>query len=151
MATVKTILDRKGDAVATIRPEATALDAAHAMNERRIGSLVVVEQDRVVGIVTERDILIRIVAEERDPSRTRVREIMTEKVASCTPETPTEQCRDMMILRRIRRLPVIVESRLIGIVTSGDVMRQEIEAQRDTIDALNEYMEMPPTPPGERT
>jgi CBS domain-containing protein len=149
MATVKTILERKGREVATIGPEATVLQAAQAMNERKIGSLVVVVGAHIAGIVTERDILSRIVASELDPATTRVDAIMTKKVASCTPDTPIEQCGLTMIERRIRRLPVVVDDRLIGIVTAGDVMRQENEQQREMIGHLTEYMEMPPVPPGE--
>jgi CBS domain-containing protein len=150
MAAVREILLRKGTEVARIAPDATALDAACSMNSRRIGSLVVVEKGEVVGIVTERDIMTRVVADERDPSRTLVREIMTAKLATCTPEMPLEECRELLIGRRIRRLPVIVDGELSGIITQGDVMRQEMEEARAMIGYLNEYMESPPTPPGGR-
>lgn len=150
MASVKDILDRKGTEVARIAPNATALDAACSMNSRRIGSLVVVEKGKIVGIVTERDIMTRVVADERDPSRTLVRDIMTSKLAVCAPATPLEECREMLIGRRIRRLPVIVDDELIGIVTQGDVMRQEMEEARVMIGYLTEYMESPPTPTGSR-
>ena len=148
MATVKTVLERKGTHVETIGPEATALDAAHRMNNARIGSLVMLDGGSVVGIVTERDILTRIVAEERDPARTLVREIMSSDLATCTRATPLEACRETMISRRIRRLPVVEDGRLAGIITSGDVLRQEIEDNRNTIGLLNEYLEHPPVPPG---
>lgn len=148
MANVKDILERKGHEVCTIGPGATARDAAQLMNEHRIGSLVVVEGRRVVGIVTERDMMDRIVADERDPAVTTVGEIMTVNPATCTPETVIDECRGIMLMRRIRRLPVVVDGALIGIVTQGDVMRQQIEEQRTTIGYLNEYLESPPTPHG---
>ena len=151
MASVREILERKGTDVARIAPDATALDAASSMNSRRIGSLVVVERGQVVGIVTERDIMTRVVADERDPSRTLVREIMSSKLSVCPPDTPVDECRDMLIGRHIRRLPVMDGGELVGIVTSGDVMRQEMEEQRNMIGYLTEYMESPPTPPGGRS
>lgn len=148
MTKVKDILARKGQAVCTIGPKATALDAAHEMNDRRIGSLVVVEGERLVGIITERDVLQRIVAEERDPGSTLVDVIMTRELATCTPDTPAEQCREVMSSRRIRRLPVVVKGRLEGIVTQGDILAQEIIDHQQTIKQLNEYMESPPIPSG---
>lgn len=148
METVKTILDRKGSAVDTIEPDAMVLDAAQQMNEHRIGSLLVMHEGRLKGIVTERDILRRVVAGERDPAHTRVREIMTPmaQIKHCLPETPLDDCRALMSEKRIRHLPVLVGERVVGIITIGDLMAQQIEAHATTIDYLHAYVESSPGP-----
>jgi CBS domain-containing protein len=148
MATVKDILERKGHRVSAIGPDATALDAAHRMNNERIGSLVVIDAGRVAGIVTERDIMSRIVAQERDPATTPVRAIMTPNPLSCTPADRVDQCSQMMSERHIRRLPVIVEGELVGIVTISDLLHQDLLEHRSAIGELREYLESPPTPSG---
>ncbi len=148
MITVQRMLDRKGFEVATVERAATALDAAQMMNDLRIGSLVVVDGERVVGIVTERDILRRVVAAEREAATTLVGAIMTAPVACCRPETQLEECRAVMTERRIRHLPVVEAGRLAGIITIGDLMAHEIKEHQITIEYLNEYLFSPATPSG---
>jgi len=148
MNNVQQILDRKGLEVTTIGLRASALQAAHLMNDMRIGSLVVVDGDRVIGIVTERDILRRIVAAERDPAVTRVESIMTAPVACCRPDTHLEECRAVMTSQRIRHLPVVVDGHLAGIVTIGDLTAHEIQEHQQTIEYLHEYLYSAPTPMG---
>lgn len=126
MSQVKDILARKGLAVATVVPEATALEAARIMREWNIGSLMVLDETDVIGIVTERDIVSRVVAREYDHSRIRVRQIMSSGLTTCTPDTGVEDCRQLMTSHHIRRLPVLVQGRLAGIVTAGDLMKQEM-------------------------
>lgn len=141
MAMVNAILARKGLFVATTPPTATVLEAARQMNSLRIGSLVVTDDDAVIGIVSERDILTRIVAAARDPATTTVGEIMTSPVACCRRDTSLEECRRVMTTRRIRRLPVVEEDRLIGIITIGDLVAQEAHDQRRTIADLHYSVE----------
>ena len=93
MGTVNQILTRKGSQVLSISPDASVLDAALLMNEHKIGSLVVLRGDQVVGIFTERDVLTRIVAETRDPATTNVGDVMTAPVACCQPDTQVEETR----------------------------------------------------------
>lgn len=140
MATVHSVLDRKGAHVVTIEADASALDAAHRMNERGIGGLVVIEGGRMVGIVTERDILRRVVAAERNASVTPVRAVMTAPVACCRPETTLLECRSVMTAKRIRHLPVVNDRGLCGIVTIGDLMAQEVGEHEATIEYLNTYI-----------
>src|SRR5947209_6716621 len=104
MAAVKDILLKKGTRVLSIAKEETVLRAAQVMNEHKIGALLVLEERRVVGIFTERDVLRRIVGEERAPATTRVEEVMTTEVACCTSQTPIEEARAAMKNRRIRHL-----------------------------------------------
>ena len=140
MPLVQTILDKKGHHVFSIGEDQTVLAAAHVMNEQRVGALVVTRGELVVGIFTERDILCRIVAVQRDPAQTRVTEVMTTPVAVCAPETTRDECRTVMRNQRIRHLPVVKDGRLIGMISIGDVL---IAAEADhtaTIQHLHEYL-----------
>ena len=148
MPTVDKVLKEKGTEVASIGREQSALEAAREMNIKRIGSLVVVEAGKVVGIITERDILRRPVAKERDPSKTTVSEIMSTPVACCRTDTKLEECRGVMTDKRIRHLPVVEDGRLRGILTSGDILAQEINEHKGTIEYLHEYLYSPQAPHG---
>ena len=141
MATVRDILARKGAQVITTGKQATVLDAALLMNQHRIGALVVVEEDRVIGMFTERDVLQRVVAGQRDPARTTVEEVMTTEVACSTPETSLAEARGAMKNRRIRHLPVVDgEQQLLGMVSIGDLNAFEASDAEHTIHLLHEYL-----------
>ena len=140
MATVQDILSLKGREVATIESERSVLEAAHEMNRRRIGSVVVTKGSKVIGIFTERDILVRVVGECRDPEKTQVGTVMTAPVVSCTPETDVKECWAMVTKRRIRHIPVLLGGNLVGIVTSGDIMARESREREVTIESLAEYI-----------
>lgn len=140
MATVQSILNRKGARVVTIGEDASVLDAARRMNEHHIGALVVTRGEKVVGIFSERDILNRVVAAQREPSETRVGDVMTSPVLVCAPGTTRDECRAVMREKRVRHLPVVAEGRLVGVVSIGD-MYEAVEAdQESTIQYLYEYM-----------
>jgi CBS domain-containing protein len=140
MASVQSILDKKGSRVVSISEEHSVLDAARLMNENRIGAVVVTRGDLVVGIFTERDILCRVVAAQRDPARLLVREVMSSPVACCAPETTRDECRTVMRGRRLRHLPVVQEGRLVGMISIGDVLEAAEADQVATIRYLYEYM-----------
>jgi CBS domain-containing protein len=140
MVTVEKILEQKGREVVSIDHEAKVVDAAHLMNERHIGALVVTRGEKVVGIFTERDILNRVVAQLRDPATTAVHEVMTSPVACCTPQTPRAECRSVMRNRRIRHLPVVQDEQLTGIISIGDILEDEGAEQQETIRYLYEYI-----------
>lgn len=140
MATVHSILSRKGADVLTIDADASVLAAADRMNERGIGGLVVTEAERMVGIITERDILRRVVAAQRNPSLTPIRSVMTTPVACCKPETTLLECRTVMTERRIRHLPVVNDKGLCGIVTIGDLLATEVGEREATIEYLSGYI-----------
>ncbi len=102
MSTVRDILARKGSHVQSIGPDATVLDAALVMNEHKIGSLVVTDGGRLVGIITERDLLARIVARRRDPASTAVRDAMTTEIICGRTDTSLDEARGVMMTRRER-------------------------------------------------
>ncbi|MHC4219765.1 MAG: CBS domain-containing protein, partial [Planctomycetota bacterium] len=91
MATAEQLINLKGDSIASLAPKATVLKAAQLMNERHIGSVLVLEGDKLVGIFTERDVLRRIVAEKRDPAKTALSEVMTSEVAYASPHTTLDE------------------------------------------------------------
>jgi CBS domain-containing protein len=141
MATVSDILAHKGSTVLSIGPEATAHDAAVRMQEHKIGSLLVMSGGEIVGIVTERDILSRVVVPQREPTETAVHEIMTEEVACCQPCTSLEEARGVLKNRRLRHLPVIDgEDRICGMISIGDLNAFDAHDQELTIHVLREYI-----------
>jgi IMP dehydrogenase len=141
MSRVQDVLNAKGSTVvATIELRATVLEATVKMHERHIGALVVLNGDDIVGIFTERDLLNRVVAVGREPSETFVRDVMTPRVAVCTRDTTLSACRTAMTRNKMRHLPVVEDGRLIGIISSGDILARELEDQEETIRYLHEYM-----------
>jgi len=140
MATVREILARKGSEVLTVAPESTVLEAAQLMNTRGIGAVPVTEAGVLVGIFTERDLMRRVVAETLPPESTSIRQVMTPDPLTARPETTVEDCGALMTARRIRHLPVLGPSGLIGIITIGDLLAFQVSEQAATIAHLNSYV-----------
>lgn len=141
MATALDILGHKGRNVLSISPQATVLKAAQHMNEFKIGCLVVLDDDRLVGILSERDILTRVVALRRDPASTLVEEVMTTDVICCRGETTIDEARGVMKHRRIRHLPCLGDDdELIGLISIGDLNAFQATTQERTIHLLHEYI-----------
>lgn len=142
MTTVREILATKGTNVLSVGPDATVLDAALLMNEHKIGSLVVMEGRSVCGIITERDILRRIVVPRLDPSTTAVRDVMTTEVVCCELGTSAEEAKGVMKNRRIRHLPVCNERREVcGLISIGDLNSHDASNHERTIHLLQEYIQ----------
>ena len=141
MSHVRDILAKKGTQVCTIGKEATVLQAALLMNEHKIGALVVTDGGRVIGMFTERDVLRRVVGEQRNPASTPVAEVMTAEVLCCTPQTSLEEARTVMREQRVRHLPVADgDGTLQGLVSIGDLNAFHQDGQEQTIFMLQEYM-----------
>ena len=140
MPNVETILGQKGTSVATVDRQATVLHAAKLMNERRIGALVVTSGENAVGIFTERDVLIRIVAAGRKPEDTLVGDVMTSPMACCRRDSDIEECKAVMTSKRIRHLPVVEDGTLYGMISAGDLLANECASQQQTIQYMNEYL-----------
>jgi len=143
MSFVRDVLAAKDADVCTIGPDKTVLDAAVLMNHRRIGAVVVIDGDKIVGIFTERDIMNRVVAEKKDAAATLVRDVMTTKVAFCEQNTTLETCRGVMTKHKIRHLPVVEDGKLRGMVSSGDILARRLQEHEETIKYLHEYMHGP--------
>ena len=160
MSTVSQILKTKGNVVVTIVPGATALEAARLMNEKRIGCVLVIEAGKsdLLGILSERDILTRIVAGERDPRTTRVTDVMTRDVICCTPQTAISELKTVMQARRVRHVPVRDgtasgggsagavgpgSGAVCGLVSIGDLNAWENTTLNQTVHSLEDYVQRP--------
>lgn len=140
MTTVKHVLDSKGRDVHTISPSASVFDALKTMAEHDVGSLVVVENDQLVGIITERDYSREIVLKGKTSPATPVREIMTTGVLYARPEQSVQECMAIMTARAVRYLPVLEHKQLIGIVSIGDMVKSLIDEQQFIIEQLEQYI-----------
>jgi CBS domain-containing protein len=150
MASVADVLALKGPRVYSIHPSTTILDATRLMNRHKIGSLVVTEgpmhtEDNqcahVVGMFTERDVLTRVVAQQRDPAATFVGEVMTSEIAFCRPDDDLDVVAAMMRERRIRHMPVCDgEGELLGLISIGDLNAWRAQGQEVEITYLHEYI-----------
>jgi len=129
--------------VVSIAPDATVLDAARVMNDNHIGSLVVLSKGKLVGIFTERDLMRRVVAETRDPAKTKVSDVMTKQVAVAAGHTTCDELRTVMREKRIRHVPVVDGDTVTGLVSIGDLNREVQEVQEETIRYLEQYMSVP--------
>ncbi len=142
MATVSVILNEKRPGpVLTAERSETVLSATQRMNEFSVGSLIVTDDGRLCGIFTERDVLRRVVAEQRNPAETLVGAVMTTQVACCSSDTSIEEVRSIMKSHRVRHLPVVdAAGGLIGIVSIGDLNAHLSNDREVTLHFLNEYL-----------
>jgi CBS domain-containing protein len=134
------ILDRKGREVWSIAPDATVYEAIEQMAERRIGALPVVAGDLLLGIVSERDYARRVILEGRSSKEALVEEIMTAPVVTVEEPSSIEDAMRIMTENRIRHLPVVRGRRLVGMVSIGDLVSWQINAQKETINRLEQYI-----------
>jgi CBS domain-containing protein len=142
MADVRKILAEKGDAVVSIGGDATVFDTITLMVERNVGAVLVTGDDanQIAGIFTERDYLRRIAVEGRTSRETLVRDVMTSPVLAVTPATTVEEAMALMTDRRIRHAPVVDEGSLVGMVSIGDLVRQQSREQTFKLEYLTEYI-----------
>ena len=118
------IKDIMTDTVAFVSPDTTVVETAQLMQKHDIGSMPVCEGSNIVGIVTDRDIVVRNVAHNKDPKITPVRDVMTSQVKTLTPDTDLNQAATMMSQDRVRRIPVVNNNRLVGMISLGDLATQ---------------------------
>ena len=141
MPSVRDVLSSKGSKVHATSPDTSVLDAVSRMNEYKIGALVVMEGEDVVGMFTERDVLRRVVGQERTPSATKVGDVMTSEVVCCKPDTDLDDVAAIMKNRRVRHVPVCDGGgQLVGMISMGDVNAHNASNQQSTIHFLNEYI-----------
>ena len=140
MTTVRQLLDRKGRKIWSIHPDATVFDAIAKMAEKDIGSLVVMDGDKPVGIITERHYARNVVLKGKTSPAIPVRDIMERRAAIARPEHTVEQCMTFMSEKRVRHLPVLEGKKPIGIISIGDLVKSIIGDQKFTIDQLEHYI-----------
>ncbi|OTG65150.1 CBS domain-containing protein [Acinetobacter silvestris] len=141
MTTVAQVIQNKlGQEIYTISPSATVLEAITLMANKGIGAVVVSEDSKVVGILSERDYTRKIALMQRTSDHTTVAEIMTSKVISVTRSNTVDECLELMTNRHLRHLPVLEEGFLIGFISIGDLVKATMEDQRKLIDQLQQYI-----------
>ena len=140
MNTLSQLLHGKGNQVWSIGPDATVYDAIHLMAEKGIGALVVLQDESLVGIISERDYARDVVLKDRSSKETLVKEIMSDKVMYADPNQTVDECLAVMTEKRIRHLPVMDGDQMLGLVSMGDLVKIIIAEQKLTIDQLERYI-----------
>jgi CBS domain-containing protein len=141
MTTVAHILHSKENkSIFIIPPEAAVLEAIKIMAEKRIGALLVVDGEEIVGIITERDYARKVVLLGRSSKDTPVRDIMSSPVMYVSPENTNEQCMALMTENRLRHLPILDKGKLVGMISIGDLVKDIISEQRFIIEQLEHYI-----------
>ena len=140
MTLVSQILQLKGSQTWTITPNSTVYDALTLMAEKDIGALLVVENDEVVGIFSERDYSRKIILHGKSSIDTEVQEIMTSEVLCISPDQSVTKCMALMTDKRIRHIPVLDDGRLLGVISIGDVVKAIITEQQIIINHLEDYI-----------
>jgi CBS domain-containing protein len=140
MTTVERLLETKGHVVWSITPDASVFEAVQLMAEKGVGALMVVEGRQLVGIVSERDYAREIVLKDRSSKATPISEIMTRKVLYVRPEQSLEECMALMTEKNLRHLPVLDGSRLVGVISMRDVVKNLISEKQFLIEQLENYI-----------
>ena len=140
MRTVKDILSTKGNNVKTVDINQSVYDAVVMMDTHHIGSLVVTDNGKLAGVITERDYACKIIVKDRASKTTKVSEIMSDKLVVVKPDTTINECMALMTDKRIRHLPVLENDQLIGLISIGDVVKEVIDEQNFVIEQLETYI-----------
>ena len=140
MASMKQLLKGKGHDVWSIGPEDSAYDAIEMMADKEVCALVVTDGDSLVGVFSERDYARKVALPGRSSRDTKIKEIMTTRVAYARPEQTVEECMALMTDKRIRHLPVMDGDKLLGVISIGDLVKAIIEEQQHVIEQLEQYI-----------
>lgn len=138
--TIEKILSQKSGETWSISPDATVYDAVALMAEKNIGALLVVENERLVGIVSERDYSRKVMLRGKRSRETYVREIMSSELTTAHPRETVEECLRFMTEKRIRHLPVVDGGSLRGVISIGDLVKHVISVQSATLEQLRDYI-----------
>jgi len=137
---ISALLERKSPLVHSVASTVSVTEAVAEMNRHRVGCVVVLDGDRLVGIFTERDILQRVVGAGLDPGQTKVAAVMTRNVITVPPDTTVQQAMTLFTEKRCRHLPVLVAGRLSGLISIGDVSRWMVDVHRTESEHLKNYI-----------
>lgn len=140
MKLVQHLLDSKGRDIIAIVPEASVLDAIKLMADRTVGSLLVMQGEKLQGIVTERDYARKVIVKGRSSESTAVSEIMTAEVRTVSPSKTVNECMEIMTRRKIRHLPVVDGDTVAGLISIGDLVQAIIADQQEEIEQLEHYI-----------
>jgi len=140
MKLVKHLLDAKGRHIISVTPDTSVLDAIKLMAEKAIGSLVVMDDGELCGILSERDYARKVIIKGRSSESTRVSEIMTATVLTTSSAQTVTDCMALMTEKRIRHLPVLEDNKVIGMISIGDLVQAIIADQQEEIEQLEQYI-----------
>lgn len=138
--TLTKLLERKGSGVIGLEPEASVEEAARTMRKAKIGALLVMRGDRLLGVLTERDILNKVVAEGKVAAKVQLHEIMTSDVVVIEPKRSVRDAMKIVTEKRLRHLPVVQNGQLVGMVSGGDLTRSIVAEEEEVIDTLYDYI-----------
>jgi CBS domain-containing protein len=140
MTTVRTLLERKGRAIFSVEPQAAVLDAIRLMAEHHVGALLVMRGAALEGIVSERDYARKVILRGRSSADTPVRDIMSSPVLTVSLDTSVQQCMQLVTDRHVRHLPVLDGTRVVGMISIGDLVKAVIADQQQQIEQLETYI-----------
>ena len=140
MKLVSQLLTAKGRDVWSIAPDTTVLNALQLMADKEIGALLVLDDDKLVGVFSERDYARKVILKGKSSNDTLVRDIMSSKLVCVVPDQTTELCMGLMTEKRVRHLPVVDDDKVIGIISIGDVVKAVIADREDVIEQLEQYI-----------
>lgn len=140
MKTVKQILQGKSSVIHTVGPNTSVFDALQTMMEKNISALLIMEQEALVGIFTERDYARKIILQGKSSKETPIHLVMTRSLRTITADEKIENCMELMTNNHVRHLPVVEKGKVIGMISIGDIVKHIIEDQKQTIDQLQSYI-----------
>jgi CBS domain-containing protein len=140
MTTVRQLLDRKERGIFSVAPQDPVLEAIRAMAAHHVGALLVMQGETLAGIVSERDYARKVILMGRSSADTPVRDIMSSPVITVSPDDTVQRCMQLMTDKRVRHLPVVSDSRVIGMVSIGDLVKAVIAEQQQQIEQLENYI-----------
>lgn len=141
MLKIRDLLKVKGNQVWSITPETSVLEALQLMTEKQVGALLVLDGEKIAGIISERDFVHGVAEKERCIVNTTIFEYMTPKVITVSPDQTVEDCMQLMTKEHIRHLPVVENEKLVGMISIGDIVKEIISSEKSRADALENYIE----------
>jgi len=138
--TIRAILNRKSGEVFSISPDAMVFQAIQMMDEKNVGALLVLEEDRLIGVISERDYTRKVMLRGKRSRETKVAEIMSSNVTVTHPREPVETCLRLMTDKHIRHLPVVEGDQVVGVISIGDLVKHVISCQSAAIAHLEQYI-----------
>lgn len=140
MSTVRNILQKKGNAVFSVTPDSSVYDALEYLEEKNLGCLVVLENETLIGVFTERDYARKVILKGRSSKETSIRDIMSSKPIFVDCDTSIDDCMELMTDKFIRHLPVLENGKMIGLVSIGDIVKYIIDEKNFIIENLEHYI-----------